>query len=174
MSRRPATAASVGTRILLFEDDTSSTFHGSPPLLDQHVPAKDRLKELLDRIGELLGIATEQTVAAPPPGEVLRCGDLALDLRTRRVARNGEPINVSRLEFGLLYALARRHGVVASRKDLLQEVWGPSARIQPRAIDTHIARLRRKIEKIPTQPSYILTAVALGYRFALAPEGETP
>ncbi len=165
---------SVGTRILLFEDDASSAFSSSPSLADQPVPPKARLKELLDRIGELLGIASEQAATPAATGEVVRGGDLALDLRTRRVARGGESINVSRLEFALLYALVRRHGVVASRKDLMQEVWGPSARIQPRAIDTHIARLRRKIEKTPTQPSYILTAVALGYRFALAPEGETP
>jgi DNA-binding response OmpR family regulator len=164
----------VRTRILLFEDDTSSALHGSPSSLDQQLPAKERLKELLDRIGELLGIAGERPATAPVEGEMVRRGEFALDLRTRRVTRGGELINVSPLEFALLYALIRRNGVVASRKDLMQEIWGPTAKIQPRAIDTHIARLRRKIEKTPTQPSYILTAVALGYRFAFAPEGETP
>jgi DNA-binding response OmpR family regulator len=164
----------VGTRILLFQDDAPSAFPGPPSSLDQQLSAKDRLNELLDHIGELLGIASQRLASAPATGEVVRCGELALDLRTRRVARGGEPISVSRLEFALLYALVRRHGVVATRKDLVQEVWGPSARIKPRAVDTHIARLRRKVEKIPTRPSYILTAVALGYRFALAPEGEVP
>jgi DNA-binding response OmpR family regulator len=186
----------VSTRVLVFEDDVPSASsvtsfsldrrsvaEPSDPEADQSqqvyafgvlpASASHRLRELFTHLRQLFGIALDHYPASPEgTAEVVRCGDLALDLRTGRVARGEEFINVSRLEFGLLYALIRRRGVVATRKDLVEEVWGPRARISMRAVDTHIARLRRKIEKIPAHPSYILTAVALGYRFALAPEGD--
>jgi two-component system response regulator RegX3 len=59
----------------------------------------------------------------------------------------------------------RREGRVVTRPELMQEVWGPDAAIGPRVIDTHIARLRRKLEAEPAQPRHILTALNLGYRF---------
>lgn len=198
--RCPISAVSVCTRILLFEDDAPPASPGLSSSLDQQFSAKDeqdsdtdlrrpdeaynvrvlgpfaarQLRALFDHIGELLGMVSERSRPAAGAGEVMRCGNLSLDLRTRTVARGSEQINVSRLEFDLLYALIRRQGLAATRKDLLQEVWGPSARIQPRAVDTHIARLRQKIEETPNHPRYILTAVAVGYRFAPAPEGDVP
>jgi DNA-binding response OmpR family regulator len=59
----------------------------------------------------------------------------------------------------------RREGRAVSRGELLDEVWGPETEIGPRVIDTHIARLRRKLEAEPAQPRHILTALNLGYRF---------
>jgi two-component system KDP operon response regulator KdpE len=64
---------------------------------------------------------------------------------------------VTGTEFRLLLALMRRRGAIASRMELLREVWGAS--------DTHIARLRRKLEDDPANPRHILTALAWGYRF---------
>lgn len=174
---------SVGTRILILEDDVASAVKHEPN--DPHPPDPIRtspelepstwreLRELFSHVAELLGLVS-QPPHSEPAEEVVRCGELALDLRTKQVARGGEPINITRLEFALLYALVRRQGLVATRKDLLREVWGPTAQIQPRAIDTHIARLRRKIEETPNHPRYILTAVTLGYRLAPVPVGGVP
>ena len=65
----------------------------------------------------------------------------------------------------LLLALMRRRGAIASRIELLREVWGAGAAVSRRAVDTHIARLRRKLEDDPANPRHILTALAWGYRF---------
>jgi two-component system KDP operon response regulator KdpE len=139
--------------------------------------AMGQLRALLARITDLLGIGSSTSVAVGAAAE-LRLGALTVDARTRAIVRAGRRVALSRKEFDLLCALIRRGGAIATRKDLVREVWGPVTQVHHRAVDTHIARLRRKIEDTPARPRYILTAVALGYRFAATPElagtGELP
>ena len=68
------------------------------------------------------------------------------------------------MEFNLLLALLERRGAVASRLDLLKEVWGHSSSVLTRTVDTHVAELRRKLEDDPARPRHILTARKAGYR----------
>lgn len=77
------------------------------------------------------------------------------------------------MEFALLIALMARRGATASRLDLLQEVWGHSAAVVTRTVDTHIAELRRKLEEDPAHPVHILTVRKVGYRLADAPPATT-
>ena len=84
---------------------------------------------------------------------------------TQTVLRDGQPVRVTHTEFRLLLALMRRRGAIASRMELLGEVWGSGTAVSRRAVDTHIARLRRKLEEDPANPRHILTALAWGYRF---------
>ncbi len=74
-------------------------------------------------------------------------------------------MRVTHTEFRLLLALMRRRGAIASWIELLREVWGTGAAVSRRTVDTHIARLRRKLEEDPANPRHILTALAWGYRF---------
>ena len=67
-------------------------------------------------------------------------------------------------EYDLLIALLQRRGQVASRAELLEEVWGYSAEVVSRTVDTHVAELRRKLERNPAAPDYILTVRKTGYR----------
>ena len=67
-------------------------------------------------------------------------------------------------EFDLLLALIRRRGAVASRLELLKEVWGHQAEVMTRTVDIHIAELRRKLEHDPSTPRHILTVWKAGYR----------
>ena len=67
-------------------------------------------------------------------------------------------------EFDLLLALIRRRGAVASRIELLKEVWGHQAEVMTRTVDIHIAELRRKLEDDPATPRHILTVWKAGYR----------
>jgi len=67
-------------------------------------------------------------------------------------------------EFELLLTLYDRHGAVAKRIDLLQEVWGYNSNVMSRTVDTHIAELRRKLELNPARPQHILTIRKVGYR----------
>jgi DNA-binding response OmpR family regulator len=98
-------------------------------------------------------------------GQVLRFGTVEVEPATQTIRRGGQRVSVTRTEFRLLYALMRRPGQVVTREDLLGEVWGAGVRLRSRAIDTHIARLRRKLEEDPAAPRHIRTAPYRGYCF---------
>jgi two-component system KDP operon response regulator KdpE len=128
------------------------------------------LRELVARVQELLlrtrGDRHDAEPAWPVPHLTpLALGELTLDLPAQAVLKRGRPVKVTQTEFRLLIALMRRRGAVASRQDLLQDVWGSEAVISPRVVDTHVARLRRKVEDDPRRPRHIVTALTSGYRF---------
>jgi DNA-binding response OmpR family regulator len=101
---------------------------------------------------------------------VERFGEIEINQETRLVTRNGSAVDLTPMEFSLLMALIARRGATASRLDLLRDVWGHSAAVVTRTVDTHIAELRRKLEDDPAHPSYILTVRKVGYRLG---EGDT-
>ena len=78
----------------------------------------------------------------------------------------GEPIELTKQEFDLLYLLAARPGVVFSRASLLQQVWSGDTYVTERTVDTVISRLRRKIERDPQDHEMLLTAWGVGYKFS--------
>jgi Transcriptional regulatory protein, C terminal len=124
------------------------------------------VRDLIARVEELL-----QRTRGLPAGAAtglagtIRFGSVLLEPSTQTVLRGGQPVRVTGTEFRLLLALMRRRGAIASRIELLREVWGAGAAVSRRAVDTHIARLRRKLEEDPANPRHILTALAWGYRF---------
>ncbi len=87
-----------------------------------------------------------------------------MDIARREVKRGGRPVPLSPKEFDLLVALLRRRGAVATRIELLREVWQYPASISSRTLDTHIAELRRKLEADAAAPRHILTVRKTGYR----------
>lgn len=125
---------------------------------DDYVTKPFGVLELLARIEALLR-RTHQD-----PARVYRFGDVEVDASRRTVTRDGATVTLTPMEFDLLLALLKRHGAVASRIDLLREVWGHSAAVLTRTVDTHIAELRRKLERDPASPAFILTARKAGYR----------
>ena len=131
---------------------------------DQYVTKPFGVLELLERVAALLRRAKRSS--GPTPSEVLRFGDVAVDLGSRTVTRGGEVCALTPKAYELLLALVRREGVVASRNELLKEVWGYSAFVMTRTVDSHIAELRRKIEVDPANPRHIITVWKVGYRFA--------
>jgi len=124
------------------------------------------VRELIARVQELLH-RTRRLPAAASAGwnGTIRFGTVMVEPATQTVLRGGQPVRVTHTEFRLLLALMRRRGAIASRMELLGEVWGAGAAVSRRAVDTHIARLRRKLEEDPANPRHILTALAWGYRF---------
>jgi two-component system KDP operon response regulator KdpE len=125
------------------------------------------LRELIARVQELLRHTRERQdpTGVPPMAPVAHGAELTLDLGAQAVLKRGRRVKVTQTEFRLLIALMRRRGAVASREDLLSDVWGAEASISPRVVDTHVARLRRKVEDDPRRPRHIVTALTSGYRF---------
>ncbi len=97
------------------------------------------------------------------PVPKLQAGDLLLDLSARRAFRRERILDLSRKEFDLLAEFLLHPGTVLGREVLLSRVWGE--RPKTRTLDSHIYRLREKIEENPSQPKRIRTIRGLGYRF---------
>ena len=133
---------------------------------DDYVTKPFGVMELVARIEALLRRAGSPPKGQPPGADLLRVGDVAVDMRARRASRGGQPIGLAPLEFDLLAALARRQGGIASRRELLAEVWGYADSVFSRTVDAHVALLRRKLEPEPATPRYILTVRKAGYRLA--------
>lgn len=120
-------------------------------------------KELVARV-RVIFRRVESAAAAP---EVLRAGDLTLDVRRMRVSAEGRSVEeLTPSEFALLAALAREPGRVFTRAQLLEHLHGVAFESYERAIDAHIKNIRRKIEPVPREPRYILSVYGVGYRFA--------
>jgi two-component system alkaline phosphatase synthesis response regulator PhoP len=119
--------------------------------------------ELMARIEALL----RRSAAAPVTSAtgVYEFGEVAVDFPSAEVTRGGEPVELSAREFQLLSYLIENRGVVLSRNELLNDVWGYDAMPSTRTVDVHISWLRQKVEANPRHPQFILTVHGLGYKF---------
>lgn len=130
---------------------------------DQYVTKPFSLLELLERVHALLRRQATRAGAAPEGG--ISFGTIAIDPAARSVLRDGRPVILSPKAFDLLLALVRRDGRVASRVELLREVWGYGPLVMSRTVDSHVVELRRKLEDDPAEPRHFLTVFKSGYRF---------
>lgn len=131
---------------------------------DDYVTKPFGVLELLARVEALMRRATVVTVPETGQPLVERFGDVEVQCASRTVLRKSEPVLLTPKEYELLLALIRRRGAVASRVELLTEVWGYSAAVLSRTVDTHVAELRRKLEDDLQAPRHILTVRKAGYR----------
>jgi two-component system, OmpR family, response regulator MtrA len=96
--------------------------------------------------------------------ETLSIGDLTIDVAGHVVARDGQPIALTPLEFDLLAALARKPGHVFTREQLLEQVWGYRHAADTRLVNVHVQRLRAKVEHDPERPALVVTVRGVGYK----------
>jgi two-component system alkaline phosphatase synthesis response regulator PhoP len=129
---------------------------------DDYLTKPFEMIELLARIEALLRRA--RTPIAPATG-VYAFGPIEVDFRRAEVTRDGAPLSLSALELKLLRHLIDNRGLVVSRDELLDQVWGYGASAHTRTVDVHVASLRQKIEPQPSRPQYIVTVHRLGYKF---------
>jgi two-component system, OmpR family, alkaline phosphatase synthesis response regulator PhoP len=130
---------------------------------DDYVTKPCGVLELLARVGALLRRSRMADHRSTGDG-LERFGAVEINPASRTVTKEGIPVALSPKEFDLLLALVRRRGAVASRVELLREVWGHRVEVMTRTVDIHIAELRRKLEDDPSQPRHILTVWKAGYR----------
>jgi len=100
---------------------------------------------------------------------VFEAGGLRVDLGLREVARDGQVLHLTPLEYKLLATLVRHCGKVLTHRQLLKEVWGPSAVAETQYLRVYMAQLRHKIEKDPARPGLLMTETGVGYRLRAAP-----
>jgi two-component system, OmpR family, KDP operon response regulator KdpE len=124
-------------------------------------------EELLARVRAAL----RRSQAAPPaPGPIVR-HDLTIDIDKRRVTRGADELRLTPKEFELLVLLSQQPGRVRTHRLILNTIWGPGAIDQPEHLRVLVNSLRRKLERDPAAPQYILTEPWVGYRFAEDPPG---
>jgi DNA-binding response OmpR family regulator len=147
--------------MLTARDDETDRILGLELGADDYVTKPFSPRELVARIRAVL-----RRNAAPQSGELLRAGDLELDLGRMRVSRAGQPVELTASEFALLAAMARQPGRVFTRSQLLDAIHGVAFESYERAIDAHVKNIRRKLERNPREPRHLLTVYGVGYRLA--------
>jgi DNA-binding response OmpR family regulator len=134
---------------------------------DDYVTKPFSIRELMARVKAIFRridqVKSEQAAGGQA---VIRVGDLTIDPEKRQVSLKGKLIDFTAKEFDLLLHFAKHPGRVYKRSQLLDEVWGYGHDGYEHTVNSHINRLRAKIEKNPAQPHYILTVWGVGYRFA--------
>ena len=130
---------------------------------DDYVTKPFSMREVVARVRALL----RRNEQAGPQKSKLQRGDIMIDPMAHSVMVSGRTVELSALEFRLLHYLASHPGMVFSRDQLLDSVWGNDRTVTPRSVDVYIRRVREKIENQPQQPIYVQTVHGVGYRFAL-------
>jgi DNA-binding response OmpR family regulator len=130
---------------------------------DDYMTKPFSLRELLARVRALL----RRTEAHPREVSRARIGDVELDFKKYEARKNEERMTFTTLEFKLLHCLVRERGMVLSRNEILDRIWGEDNMVvTSRTIDSHIANIRKKIEKDPVNPQFILSVRGVGYKLA--------
>lgn len=132
---------------------------------DDYITKPFSIKELVARMDAVMrrsASMSEDTTEQPK----LSRGDLLIDFERRTVEVRGEDVALTATEFNLLALLARQPGRVYSRKQLLDIVWDYSFEGYENTVNTHVNRLRSKIEINPNKPQYVLTVWGVGYKFS--------
>ncbi len=133
---------------------------------DDYVVKPFSPRELVARVRAVL----RRQGRAGEPADAVQVRGLRLDPRTQDVTVGGAPVELSALEFRLLYFLASHPRQIFSRDRLLDEIWGRDCPVTLRTVDVHIRRLREKIEPRPENPEYIGTVRGAGYRMLGEPQ----
>jgi two-component system, OmpR family, alkaline phosphatase synthesis response regulator PhoP len=132
---------------------------------DDYVTKPFSLLELIARVDALLRRSGRARGGSRP----WTFGDVAIDPATRIVRKKGVEVAIRPREYELLVALLRRDGQLATRSELMREVWGYDDSVMSRTVDTHVLELRRKLENDPANPRHILTVLKAGYRLSVDP-----
>jgi DNA-binding response OmpR family regulator len=149
---------------LTAKDDITDLVSGLAIGGDDYVTKPFKGAELVARVKAALRRADAMRFT-PEEEEYISVEGLEIDRKRREVALDGKPVDLTPTEFDLLWLLASNRGVVFTRKDIVKHLWGYDDPGFSRSIDTHVARLRKKVERDPSRPEFIRTVTGIGYKF---------
>jgi DNA-binding response OmpR family regulator len=135
---------------------------------DDYLPKPFDILELVARVKTLLRRRKDFETSVLEKS-IIAIGDLKIDLATATVCLKGKRVDLTRIEYRILSAIARSAGKTLTREQLTGEVWGDEYIEDPNILKVHIRNLRKKIEARPEEPSYILTVHGRGYQMPLSP-----
>lgn len=164
--RLRAAESSVAILMLTARDSEADRVVGLELGADDYLTKPFGVRELQARVKALLRRVEMLSKKHNTVPEQLRFDGLELDAARRQVSLHGEPIELTGTEFDLLLHLARHPGVVFSRSQLLDAVWGYKHSGYEHTVNSHINRLRTKLEQDPSHPHFVLTVWGVGYKFA--------
>lgn len=133
---------------------------------DDYMVKPFSVRELVARVKAIFRRLEALGSGGDDEDEVIRIGDLTIDPMRHAVLRQDEPVHLTAKEFDLLLQFARHPGRVYTRAELLDRVWGYAHDGYEHTVNTHINRLRSKIERNPANPRHILTVWGVGYKCA--------
>ena len=162
VTRQLRATSSVPIIILTARSEESDRIVGLELGADDYITKPFSPKELVARIRAVLRRA-DATLGG---GDVVRAGDVVIDVPKMKVTVDGVEADLTATEFELLLLLARHPGRIYTRAQLLDGIHGVSFESYERSIDAHVKNIRRKIEQDPRRPRYLLTAHGVGYKFA--------
>jgi DNA-binding response OmpR family regulator len=151
--------SSVPIIMLTARDDETDTVLGLELGADDYVTKPFSPRELVARVRAVL-----RRHESGATDELLRAGDLVLDLPRLRATVEERAVPLTATEFQLLATMARQPGRVFTRSQLLDAIHGVAFESYERAIDAHVKNIRRKLEANPRSPRYLLTVYGVGYR----------
>ena len=153
--------------ILSARGEESDKVRGFQLDADQYVTKPFGLIELLERVKSLLRRTRARSDVSENGAGVghVTFGDVSIDPASRAVTRSGEAVSLTPKAYELMMALIKRKGAVATRVELLREVWDHRAIVLTRTVDSHMAELRKKLEHDPADPKHFITIWKVGYRF---------
>ncbi len=159
--RRIRLKSNVPVLMLTARGDETDRVVGLEMGADDYIAKPFSPRELVARIKAVLRRARPDVV-----GERLIAGDIVVDLGQRTVTKDGQPVDLTGLEFDLLCALARRPGRVVARDALLSEAGRGDVTVGERTVDVHVSHLRQKLGDDPRSPKLIKTVRGIGYVLA--------
>jgi two-component system, OmpR family, KDP operon response regulator KdpE len=148
--------------VLTVLDGTAEKVEALDSGADDYVTKPFHTEELLAR----MRAAFRRSDKGPAAEPVFRLGRLEVDLATRRVTREGEPVKLTAKEYALLRLFVQHRGKVLTHRQILREIWGPSHEHDMSSLRVYILRLREKLETDPLASPLFQTEVGVGYRLA--------